>query len=90
MPPTVRPSGIGIDRVADRQGRAHVAVQLPLHLDGVAGEVGAREVVALLEEHHRVSRLGELFGDDRAARAGADDDDVALDGVVARRAPSPP
>jgi len=71
------------DRVADRQRRAHVAIELALHLGGVAAEVGARVVVALLEQDDGVALLGELLGGDRAAGAGADDHDVALDGVVA-------
>src|SRR5262249_48517958 len=69
--------------VADRERRAAAAVQLLLHLERAAGEVAAIEVAALLDEHHREAGLGELAADHRAAGAGADHHDVALDREVA-------
>ena len=83
VPPTVWPSGIGIADVADRERRAAAPVQLLLHRERAPGEVGAIEVAALLDEHDREPGLGELAPDDRAAGAGADHDDVALDREVA-------
>jgi hypothetical protein len=65
--------------VADRERRAAAPVQLLLHRERAAGELRAIVVVTFLDEHDGKARLGELSPDDRAARAGADDDDIALD-----------
>jgi hypothetical protein len=66
-------------RVADRARLEEVAVQLRVHVGAAAVEVAAVEVFALLEHDDGEPGLGELLRHDRAARAGADDDDVALD-----------
>ncbi len=64
----------------DRHGHGSVA---PDVADRFAGSPGAvllrRHPRALLEDHHRQARLGQLAGDDRAAGSGADDDDVTGD-----------
>src|SRR5439155_11704547 len=70
-------------RIAERGGRAAVAVELARHRRVVGGEVAGLVVAALLEDDDVEPGLGELGGHRRAAGARADDHDVGVEHAVA-------
>ena len=57
-------------------------IEAPERVGRVADEVCARPVLAFLHHQHGKPAIRQLFRDHGAARAGAGDDDIALDLIV--------